>query len=131
MFTLPRSSDLNAHTNYYSDGFNLIFHDDSIGKRWTNSNGTSYLNTNWNNAQKSPRFYLLENEVKRFSHTFTTGTGVGTTRVGINFPFMNGYGALFYGIQLEKKQNVTYLHLHLFLISGCHKCPADFNETRP
>ena len=40
----------------------LLFHDDSIanGNSWS----TSYLNTNWNNAQKSTRFYF-ENKIKR------------------------------------------------------------------
>ena len=84
VFTLPIS---NSSTYYssdeHSDGFYLMFHDDSDGKSWT----TNY-STNWTNAQKSTRFYLESYKVKRFSHTFTTGTNVGTTRVGLNFPHM-------------------------------------------
>ena len=64
----------------------MIFHDDSDGKSWNNSTNNSNLNTNWNNAQKSERLYLDSYKVKRFSHTFTTGTNVGTTRVGLTFP---------------------------------------------
>ena len=80
----------------------MIFHDDSDGKSWINSTNNSNLNTNWNNAQKSERLYLDSYKVKRFSHTFTTGTNVGTTRVGLTFPHTNGFGIIFYGMQLEK-----------------------------
>jgi uncharacterized repeat protein (TIGR01451 family) len=112
VFAFPRNSTDAAHMDYYSDGFNLIFHDDSNGKSWNNSSGNSYLNTNWTNAQKSERFYIVDYKVKRFSHTFTTGTGVGTTRVGINFPYMNGYGVLFYGMQLEKGSQMSPIYTY-------------------
>ena len=79
-----------------------MFHDgDSNSENWIDANG-SYI-TNWNNAQKSTRFYFENTQVYRFSHTFTTDASVSTTRVGIAPPYgvaMNG--AYFYGFQLEE-----------------------------
>ena len=92
----------------------MIFHDDSDGKSWINSSSNANLNTNWNNAQKSERLYLDGYKVKRFSHTFTTGTNVGTSRVGLTFPWVDNNGMLFYGMQLEKGSEMspiyTYTH---------------------
>ena len=64
--------------------------------------------TNWNNAQKSTRFYFDDTQVYRFSHTFTTDASVSTTRVGIappNGAAMNG--AYFYGFQLEEGASMS------------------------
>ena len=83
--------------------FIYYFHDGG------NSSGqwTSNYTTNWNNAQKSTRFYFDEYKYKRFSYTFTTDNDVSTTRVGIQYPHMNGYGIHFYGMQLEKGSTMS------------------------
>ena len=86
-----------------------MFHDDSDGKSWANN-----YSTNWTNAQKSTRFYLESYKVKRFSHTFTTGTNVGTTRVGIQYPHTNGYGIRFYGVQLEKGDSMSPIYTYTY-----------------
>ena len=83
VFAIPRDNNSTASANNeYADGFYLLFHDGS-DPSWS----TNY-NTNWNNVQKSTRFYLNEYKYKRFSHTFTTGNTVGTTRVGVQYPHM-------------------------------------------
>ena len=92
----------------YDRGFFIVFHDDNNGN-WS----TSYL-TNWNNAQKSTRFYLNEYKYKNFSHTFTTGNNPGTTRVGIQYPHMNGYGIHFYGLQLEKGSKMSPIYTYTY-----------------
>ena len=86
-----------------------MFHDDSDGKSWT-----SNYSTNWTNAQKSTRFYLESYKVKRFSHTFTTGTNVGTTRVGIQYPHLDNHGIRFYGIQLEKGDSMSPIYTYTY-----------------
>ena len=100
VFAMPRDNNSTAYSsNEYADGFYLLFHDGgNLAGQWT-----SNYTTNWNNAQKSTRFYLNEYKYKRFSYTFTTDNDVSTTRVGIQYPHMNGYGIHFYGMQLEKK----------------------------
>ena len=113
IFTYPYGGGFSS--NEIADGFFLIFHDDSNGKKWINSSSDSNLTTNWDNAQKSQRLYLdPTNYVKRFSQTFTTGTGVGTTRVGINFPHLNGAGIIFYGMQLEKGDSMSPIYTYTY-----------------
>ena len=98
----------------YNNGFQFVFHDgDSNSENWIDANG-SYI-TNWNNAQKSTRFYFENTQVYRFSHTFTTDASVSTTRVGIAPPYgvaMNG--AYFYGFQLEEGASMSPVYTYTY-----------------
>ena len=111
VFVRPYSNSTSYYGTGYSRGFYIVFHDDNNGN-WSTTNNSSYL-TNWNNAQKSNRYYFDSYKIERISHTFTTGNNPGTTRVGLQVPYNAGGGNQFYGFQLEKgsKMSVSYTHL--------------------
>ena len=78
VYAYPYSNNQTGSSTY-SNGFQFVFHDgDSNSDNWTGN----YI-VNWNNSQKSPRYYFDNMQVYRFSHTFTTDASVGTTRVGL------------------------------------------------
>ena len=102
VFAYPYNSN-NTGSDRFDKGFQFVFHDgDSNSDNWTGN----YI-VNWNNAQKSPRYYFDDLQVYRFSHTFTTDASVGTTRVGISLPNGNNQGAWFYGFQLEEGASMS------------------------
>ena len=70
--------------------------------------------TNWDNAQKSTRYYFDDLQVYRFSHTFTTDASVSTTRVGIAPPHASGHGAYFYGFQLEEGASMSPVYTYTY-----------------
>ena len=99
-------------SNIYNKGFQFVFHDgDSNSENWVDNNN-SYI-TNWDNAQKSTRYYFDDLQVYRFSHTFTTDASVSTTRVGIAPPYAQGYGAFFYGFQLEEGASMSPVYTYI------------------
>ena len=84
VFAYPYSNGYTGSATY-NNGFQFVFHDgDSNSDNWGTFNNAYH--SNWTNAQKSTRFYFQEQQVYRFSHTFTTDASVGTTRVGIAAP---------------------------------------------
>ena len=103
---------LNTNSSYfgfgYDRGFFIVFHDDNNGN-WS----TSYL-TNWDNAQKSTRYYFDSYKIERISHTFTTGNNPGTTRVGLQLPYSSGAGNQFYGFQLEKGSKMSPIYTYTY-----------------
>jgi uncharacterized repeat protein (TIGR01451 family) len=111
VFAYPYNSSQTG-SNTFNKGFQFIFHDSGTGQTWTDVDG-NYL-TNWNNTQKSPRFYFDDMQVYRFSHTFTTDASVGTTRVGIAPPYAGSYGAWFYGIQLEERPSMSPVYTYTY-----------------
>ena len=69
---------------------------------------------NWNNAQKSTRFYFEKQQVYRFSHTFTTDASVSTTRVGILYQMVITREPIFTVSNLRRGGiDVTSFQLHL------------------
>ena len=50
----------------------------------------------------------------RFSHTFTTDSSVGITRVGIAPPYSNNQGAWFYGMQLEEGPTMSPVYTYTY-----------------
>ena len=94
--------------------------------------GLVIIHTNWNNAQKSTRFYLNEYKYKRFSYTFTTDNDVSTTRVGIQYPHWNGYGIHFYGMQLEKGSEMSPIYTYTYSASPdvSNATPFTCQQTR-
>ena len=70
--------------------------------------------TNWDNAQKSTRYYFDSYKIERISHTFTTGNNPGTTRVGLQVPYNSGGGNQFYGFQLEKGSKMSPIYTYTY-----------------
>ncbi|MAW14797.1 MAG: hypothetical protein CMC25_00005, partial [Flavobacteriaceae bacterium] len=111
VFAYPYNSSQTG-SDTFNKGFQFVFHDGGTGQTWTDIDG-NFL-TNWNNAQKSPRFYFQEQQVYRFSHTFTTDSSVDITRVGIAPPYAGNVGAWFYGIQLEEGPSMSPVYTYTY-----------------
>ena len=128
VFAMPRESGAMGSQNFeWSDGFYLLFHSAPANSSWS----TNY-STNWSNVQKSARFYPNEYKYTRYSHTFTTGNSVGTTRVGIQYPHWNGYGINFYGLQLEKGSEMSPIYTYTYSSSpDVTNAPPILPETDP
>ena len=113
VFAIPYNENTSSYgSNLFNKGFQFVFHDEGTGQSWTDGIG-NFL-TNWNNAQKSPRFYFEDVRVYRFSHTFTTDSSVGITRVGIAPPYSNNQGAWFYGMQLEEGPTMSPVYTYTY-----------------
>ena len=112
VFAYP-SNNSQTGSNVYNKGFQFVFHDgDSNSENWADDNGS--YDTNWDNAQKSTRYYFDDLQVYRFSHTFTTDASVSTTRVGIAPPHAGGHGAYFYGFQLEEGASMSPVYTYTY-----------------